>query len=389
MLSNHITTDGAALHEIPITWSGYHSHNQSNSDIRPPASIGLFPEFYEKAATLSMQKHGMLMMAEAIEYLNPGQTPVIEGDGPLYNIMKKLQLMYPDEVGETKIVSFIGLLHMEMCDQECGGKLMGGSGWEDIFSISGVFTPGVCNSLLGGKHVKRTRYSYELTLLWLSIMKERAWEENVKAVGPHLPRYEWEKRLDDLCPTINYWNIVQEFLMSYFKFVRAQRIGDWILTLSTIYYFLGWIFGLDRGLYSRIIPWFLRDMALLPETHPEVHDAFMEGLFGVQRSHSKFSMMALDQSHEHSVKLAKEDGGNRGLYYEPEEKEMIEVSRPEVLRVIHEFENAMGEGSDSTISEHPESSAFAQKKLIKHLNAMVKAVDDGLISNPYLEDDEN
>ena len=130
-------------------------------------------------------------------------------------------------------------------------------------------------------------------------------------------------------------------------------------------------------------------MALLSETHPEVHDAFMEGLFGVQRSHSKFSMMALDQSHEHSVKLAKEDGGNRGLYYDPEEKEMIEVSRSEVLRVIHEFENAMGEGLDSTISEHPESSAFAQKKLIKHLNDMVKAVDDGLISNPYLEDDEN
>ena len=68
---------------------------------------------------------------------------------------------------------------------------------------------------------------------------------------------------------------------------------------------------------------------------------------------------------------------------------MIEVSRPEVLRVIQEFENAIGEGSDSTISEHPESSAFAQKKLIKHLNAMVKAVDDGLVSNPYLEDDEN
>ena len=52
-----------------------------------------------------------------------------------------------------------------------------------------------------------TSYLYELTLLWLSIMKEKAWEKNVKAVGPHLPSYEWEKRLDDSCPTVNYCNI--------------------------------------------------------------------------------------------------------------------------------------------------------------------------------------
>ena len=181
------------LKEVPITFSGFNSYNQSEGDIRPPASIGLFPEFYEKAASLEMQKHGMLMMAEATQYLNPGQTPVLEGDGPLYYIQKKLQVIYPEEVGYDKMINFIGLLHMEMCDQEVGGKITGGSGWEDIFSISGVFTPGVCSSLLGGKHVKRTRYSYELTLLWLSIMKNRAWEAYQETVGPHLLKHDWGK----------------------------------------------------------------------------------------------------------------------------------------------------------------------------------------------------
>ena len=61
-------------------------------------------------------------------------------------------------------------------------------------------------------------------------------------------------------------------------------------------------------------------MGLLPMTHPEVYSAFMDGLFSVQRSNTKFSMMALDQNHEHSVKLSKEDGGSHGLYYDPEEK---------------------------------------------------------------------
>ena len=68
---------------------------------------------------------------------------------------------------------------------------------------------------------------------------------------------------------------------------------------------------------------------------------------------------------------------------------MMEISRPEVLRVINEFEYAIGEHTGEGVKEHPESSGSAQRNLIKHLNVMVKAVDDGLISNPYLENDSN
>jgi len=53
--------------------------------------------------------------------MNPGQIPVIVGDCPLYAQQKKCQWVYPDEVGETKMVSFMGLLHIEMTSQECGG----------------------------------------------------------------------------------------------------------------------------------------------------------------------------------------------------------------------------------------------------------------------------
>ena len=79
---------GGKLGKIPVTWSGYHSHNQNAEDIRPPASIGIFPEFYNKAASMSLQKHGMVMMREAIDMANPGQVTVIVGYGPLYKIMK-------------------------------------------------------------------------------------------------------------------------------------------------------------------------------------------------------------------------------------------------------------------------------------------------------------
>ena len=83
-----------------FAFSGFHSYNQNNSDVRPAASIGIFPEYHAKAHTMSMQLHGMKQMMKATEYANPGQTPVLVSDSPIYQALKKLQWLYPDEVGE-------------------------------------------------------------------------------------------------------------------------------------------------------------------------------------------------------------------------------------------------------------------------------------------------
>ena len=40
----------------------------------------------------------------------------------------------------------------------------------------------------------------------------------------------------------------------------------------------------------------------------------------------------LDQSQKQNVKHIEEDGGNRGLYGYQEEKELMEISRPEVCK---------------------------------------------------------
>ena len=71
----------------------------------------------------------------------------------------------------------IGFLHIEMCLQECGGKILGGFGWEQMFQKAGIYTSGVASSLLGGKHVKRTHQAYYLTLAWLEICSYQAYEK--------------------------------------------------------------------------------------------------------------------------------------------------------------------------------------------------------------------
>ena len=44
---------------------------------------------------------------------------------------------------------------------------------------------------------------------------------------------------------------------------------------------------------------------------------FMKGKFLVQRKENRFSIMAIDQSHEHSNGYINGDGGDSGQYKEP------------------------------------------------------------------------
>ena len=387
---NHVSSslqEDRIVDTQPLTFSGYFSANQAKSEIRPCASIGVFPVFFQKSNTMSMQKHAMQMLMEATEAVNPGQTTVIAADCPLYILQKKCQLKYPEEVGESKVVCFMGFLHIEMAALQCGGKLLGGSGWERMFNLSNIFPPGVASSLVGSSDVKRARYAYELTLVWLHQMKLEAYTEYCNSqIGPHEPIEVWEKRLIKRSPTVQYWTLVKQYLMLVFRFIHSQRTGDWTKCLSALDELCEWFFAFGQTWYARWLPVFLRDMKCLPETHPDIHKAFCAGKFVVQRSNTKFSMMGLDQSHEHSVKHLKSDGGCRGLYGSAEEKTVIEVSRPEMMRLVDEFEKVSGSKSDN-ITEHKEASTFKNKQFMNDAKALLALVTKGIIINPFSEID--
>ena len=82
----------------------------------------------------------------------------------------------------------------------------------------------------------------------------------------------------------------------------------------------------------------------------------------------------------------KEDSGIKGLYGQQEEKDVIELSKPEVLRVIEKFENVSLSTANKEISlEHPESSIAEQKKFLWNLKAVLSLVNEGTIINPFKE----
>ena len=87
-----------------------------------------------------------------------------------------------------------------------------------------------------------------------------------------------------------------------------------------------------------------------------------------------------------SIKFLKEDSGAKGLYGQQGQKEVIELSKPEVLRVISELENVFYTKSNAKDSlEHPESSVAGQNKFLKHFKAMCDLASEGKVVNPFRE----
>lgn len=142
--------------EHAITWAAYHSQNQS-ADKDPPAISALLPLFYEKAATPAMIKHGMNVLKQTTNFINPQQIPVITLDQPLFALAKMVQWKWPETLGEDKYVVMFGGLHLEMALWNTLGDLLESSGWSTALTEANVASSGVAESFLKATHLTRTR----------------------------------------------------------------------------------------------------------------------------------------------------------------------------------------------------------------------------------------
>ena len=61
-----------------------------------------------------MIRHGMNVVNDVVQHLNPGQTPVIAMDQPLSALAKLIQWNMSETHGEDRYVVMLGGLHVEM-----------------------------------------------------------------------------------------------------------------------------------------------------------------------------------------------------------------------------------------------------------------------------------
>lgn len=70
-----------------VSWSAFHARRQPEKDFAPSLSA-LLPLFEDDSKSVAMIKHSMDVIKSTVQVLNPGQTPVIAFDQPLYAVAK-------------------------------------------------------------------------------------------------------------------------------------------------------------------------------------------------------------------------------------------------------------------------------------------------------------
>ena len=73
-----------------ISWAAYHASMQ-NELPQNVCLIAMLPLFKEQAHSPAMIRHSMIVVRDAVQFLNPGQIPVVTFDQPLYAIAKQVQ----------------------------------------------------------------------------------------------------------------------------------------------------------------------------------------------------------------------------------------------------------------------------------------------------------
>lgn len=368
-----------------VSWSAYHA-NRQEADIRPVSPIFLMPLFTEPANSVAMIAHAMKLVADAIEHLHPGQSPVITMDQPLYSIAKQIQWTWPDTFAEDKFVVMMGGLHIEMNVMKLLGDFLTGSGWTAVLVQSEVTTSGRAEAILKGSHVTRSRYVHQVTAATLHLLQVSAFQKYIDSIAQEdeqLDFKSWSSNKATEVPQFQYWALVLELELLALQFVRSFREADFDLYIQCLGQLVPWMFALDHTNYARWLPIHIKDMVQLKEKVPSVFEAFKNGNFVVQKSAHVFSTMALDQAHEQMNELIKGDGGVIGITDNPSALIKWITAGPEVARIIEDFEST----PVSKGTHHHDQEFSVQTQFTKHVKAMVEVFEE--LGNPFIEDSKD
>ena len=121
---------------VSITWASHHATQK----MRKPFEVSitsLLPLLRDQAHSVATLKHAMKNIRDTVAFLNPGQTPIIAADQPMYVLLKQIQWEWP-EYGEDKFVIMFGGLHIKMAALKSLGTLLEDSGWTSAIVEAGL-----------------------------------------------------------------------------------------------------------------------------------------------------------------------------------------------------------------------------------------------------------
>ena len=108
----------------------------------------------------------MDIVKAAVQHLNPGQTPALAADQPLYTH------------GEDQVVIMFGGLHIEMATLKLLRDWLEDCGWTNALIQADIASSGTANSFIHATHVTKTRHAHHVTAASLYILIQQAYTED-------------------------------------------------------------------------------------------------------------------------------------------------------------------------------------------------------------------
>ena len=208
------------------SWAAYHASRQNMSSGRPVCPTALLPLFLKSALTVAMIKHSMDVIWNAVQHLNPGQTPVVTFDQPLCALAKQIQWKWSQDYGEQKFVVFFGGLHIEMATLKTLGNWLQGSRWVQALVQAEITSAGTADSILWASHVSQTRRAHQVTAAALSILQRRAYDHYLQLSDERNGELEfddWYQQKAKMCSQFDYWATVLLLELTVLVYVRSLR----------------------------------------------------------------------------------------------------------------------------------------------------------------------
>lgn len=342
---------------------------------------------HEKA----LQLHLMNITLDYTEYLNPGQTAVSCGDQPLYALKKQILWECPNQFKKqdihkgimfqtysASIFPFFGPMHLEMNVLSCHGKLVKGTGLEEIFKTSGLKTVGLTTALCEANSLKKARYTVQITTAVLCALLKDAFEncENSNAISMN----QWVEESKKSSVSFKYWFNVLEYELNIHLFIRSLRESNFKLFVGSLDKFCPMFFSLDHTHYARWVSVFVNDLMLLKNKDIVLFEEFLSGKFAMQYSNSNFATVGYDQAHEMNNKILKSKSGFGDLFNQENTGflKKLEITSPEISHYL-----SVVEGKAKATRKHKEEMQSFSLQYLKDC----KSVYQNVATNPFVESD--
>ena len=371
---SHVTRTEQQEDEVPeqnlsLSWSVFHATvtEYPSEDSQKVDNIALLPLFREEAKSPAMICHSMDIIKTNVEFLNPGQIPVIAFDQPLFALAKTIQWNWPNTYGEEKFVIMMGGLHTEMAAWKTLGDWLENCGCTPLLVDANFCTSGKADSFLKASHVSRTRYAHQVTACCLFILMHKAYQEFCQSLSDNNIRLsfeEWRSNKAAASPHFKLWAITLDGELCILNFVQSLRQGNFKLDINSLIKIAPWFFALDHHHYACWLPVHIRDMVAMQNACPAVAHEFENGHFVVKHS----------------------------SIFQNSSAELLRwmVSGPELSRMINEFETSQNFASvaeDNADKKHHEDSPAVQRKFIKDVRSVCAELESK--GNPFLEDSKD